>query len=44
MSAQNIRIFHPTLARAWNGLMMNKLILDSEDLQPARVLSINCDQ
>ena len=40
MAAQNIRIFHPTLARAENGLMTNKLVLDSEDLQSGRVLSI----
>jgi hypothetical protein len=39
MAAQNIRIFHSTLARSENGLMTNKLVLDSEDLQPGRVLS-----
>ena len=40
MAAQNIRIFHPTLARAKNGLMTNKLVLDCEDLQPGRVLRL----
>ena len=40
MAAQKIQIFHPTLPRAKNGLMTNKLVLDCEDLQPGRVLSI----